>query len=177
MRKKIKALPIILVILLILASCGFIFESRNNIEKDMIPEHKVGNVYSYSNVNGSEIDTFEVIDISHFYDSQEDVDREEFIIALNRRTNSKFQIIGVNPHYVFIEFNADYIVIYPDDSIQNVQIKDIWYNDVFTYENDTANGNSDTLITKLYYQGNIGILGYEYENGDEYLLDTIIKAE
>ena len=159
-------------------SCEFIFGPRhdNMIGKELLIEYNFGDMFIYT-TEDDRLDTIEVTLFKHFYDEIDDVDNIHVNLNYRYISNKAF-IIYINPYHMVFKYNYnDDFVIYSERAQKiDLEINGSYYDDVYIYENDTAIGNSDTLITKLYYQGNIGILGYKYENGDEYLLDKIIEA-
>jgi len=179
MKKYLMLIFLLLLTVFINSSCEFVFGPRhdNKIGKDLIIDYNIGDIFIYT-TEDAKSDTFEVTLFKHSYDESENV--ENISVNLNYRyISNKAFISFVNPYHVVFKYNYnDDFVIYADRTPKiDLEINGSYYNDIFIYENDAANGNSDTLISKLMYIGNIGILGYEYENGDEYLLDTIIKVE
>lgn len=173
---------LLLVTLLIIAicffkACGLIFDQPNNIPGKYVVDYDIGDkiVFSDSDLN---LDTFEITSYHRFYDHDEDAEMLSVVLNNPLSTTIKTFLLLIMPTEIIfsVDYYGQYFPIHWNDPIHEIEIHDNFYKDVYIYENDLQ-GDSDTLLNKLIYHPKDGILGYRYENGNEYLMDNIIKAE
>lgn len=158
-----------------LSSCELFFgpPQRNKITKYSRPEFDVGSIFVYSTTNAATIDSFVVDKLTMGYNDEED--REEILIYIKTLDSLIIKSFSIQlyPDWIAIVYNHEQIIGFSaDEPTQIVEINGINYDKVYIIEQET-----DTLIDKIMFQGENGILGYRYTNGDDYSLDRIIKSE
>jgi len=168
-----------LIIVLLISSCELIFgpPQRNKLSREFILDYQVGDIFIFSTVDEAKIDTFEVTKFYNSYDDREDYEMVHVGFNNLPLSGRKFVVFDVTPDWIaFYYLSNPTLSINPDDDSYDVEINGIRYKDAYIYENDLQ-GNSDTLINKIQYHPQTGIISYRYENGDEYLLEKIIYVD
>ncbi len=173
--KRLEIISLFFLIIMILSSCEWIFgPPQNNLSRDLIIEYQVGDILIYSTDDDARIDTLEVTKYGRGYNDIENY--EQIIVGFKKTNGEQFVAFTVAPYWIGIEYMSNPSLIFnPDDPTYDVEINDKKYRNVYVCENDLQ--GADSLIYKTQYHSKTGILSYKYENGDEYLLDTIIEVE
>ncbi len=172
--KRHNSLPILIIAFILFSTSCELLSDKNYIEKKRILQHELNDVYIYSTFDKSKIDTFIVTDSNNFYDYDEITNSQILTVSLNYRRYSKtFLQYMVTYNNVNVNYKNGLFYFTVEDKTSDFIINGIKYNDVFVGELDTG-GDSDSIINRIRYHGIVGVLTYRYENGDEFLLDTII---
>jgi len=167
---------IVCLAFLFLSSCFLMFRNETNpIPNEYKPNLETNEQYVFNSFDDLLSDTFQVGRITFTTDEMDENDK--IIVGLySIGLDEKRFLINVNPISTIISNKYQFwSIIYSEETI-DFAVNEILYESVYKWE-EKPGGDSDTLINKLLYHPKTGILGYRYENGDEYLLDTIIKVE
>lgn len=119
------------------------------------------------------VDSFVVERLTMGYNDEDD--HEEILIFLKSPDNTFYRSFGIflYPDWIAVTYNHYHSIGFSaDEPTQIFEINGVNYNNVYIVEQE-----SDTLIDKILFQGENGILGYRFVDGDEYYLDTIINPE
>lgn len=162
---------VISIVMFLLQSCCVWTDCINEIPKEQIPNYQINYVYIFKSEDQCCIDTFTVDTIISTFEEE----NEEILIALNnRKYDEKSFFIAVQINGTVILYDDQIIVFNYEDESMDVNINDKLYENVYKWTSSYP-GDSDTIISELLYQIDSGILCYTYENGDKFLLDSIIQ--
>lgn len=176
MKRIISIIVLCTSIIYISISCDTLY-FKNYIKKDRIPQHELNDVYIYSSFDKTKTDSFTVTFMTDYYSDDEEVLSQVIGISLNSpRTSETYMQYEVFRNSGVIYCKNGMFTYEADDETAEFIIDGTKYKDVYVLEEETM-GNSDTIINRIRYHGIVGVLTYRYENGEEFLLDTIIKAQ
>jgi hypothetical protein len=180
MKKNLKLLGVIIIAVFFLHACGLIFDtSIKRIPKKQLVDYQIGDIIIFT-TEKTLIDTFKITLYRYFEDDEEKQEELSCKLSDSRsRKNKDFHMVILPYNILFLNMINESTIIpgisFSDPSYE-LEINGTQYKDVYIFEND-LDGDSDTLLNKIYYHPRKGILGYRYENGDEYLLEEIKYAE